>query len=131
MKTNHKIKIYAVSTAVIVFAFSLMSLTFKINKGEGVPEAYKNMVNPVASNATTIAAGKVLYTKSCKMCHGVDGKGGKMAGESDFTSAAFKALKNGEIYYYTTEGVGKMPAYKNKIKEANDRWSIVNYLRTL
>ena len=40
-----------------------------------VPDNYKNMKNPVASNATSIAEGKALYATHCKSCHGAKGLG--------------------------------------------------------
>ncbi|MFA6923273.1 MAG: cytochrome c [Bacteroidales bacterium] len=129
MKSISKVKKITVITVLPVIAFFMMSLV--INQGDGVPEKYKNMKNPVKSEKESIASGKELYTKNCKMCHGAEGKGGKMAGKSDFTSKEFKAFTDGEIFYYTTEGFGKMPAYKNKIKGDNDRWNLVNYMRSL
>lgn len=129
MITISKLKSITVCAVLLVVAFFLTSLV--INKGDDVPEKYKNMKNPVKADKVSLESGKTLYIKSCKMCHGAEGKGGKMAGKSNFTSKEFKALTDGEIYYFTTEGIGKMPAYKNKIKEDNDRWSLVNYMRTL
>ena len=40
-----------------------------------VPDNYKNMKNPVASDATSIAEGKTLYATHCKSCHGAKGLG--------------------------------------------------------
>jgi cytochrome c len=40
-----------------------------------VPDKYKNMANPVKSDATSLATGKALYTQHCKSCHGTKGKG--------------------------------------------------------
>ena len=129
MKLNSKIKAFAVLSAILLPALIIMSMTKSTFQGGDVPEKYKTMKNPVKSDAASIAAGKVIYDKQCKMCHGVDGK--KIKGKSDLTSKEFKAQTDGEIYFYTVEGIGKMPAYKNKIKEENDRWNVVNYMRSL
>ena len=40
-----------------------------------VPDNYKSMKNPVASDATSIAEGKTLYATHCKSCHGAKGLG--------------------------------------------------------
>jgi cytochrome c5 len=40
-----------------------------------VPENYKTMKNPVASNAESIAEGKALWGTHCKSCHGTKGMG--------------------------------------------------------
>lgn len=102
-----------------------------------VPEASKNLKNPVASNAESIAKGKELYTKSCKSCHGTTGKGdGPKSSEletpcGDFTAADFQGQTDGAIFYKAKEGRNDMPSFKTKIPVDNDIWSIVNYIRTL
>ena len=66
------------------------------------------------------------------MCHGETGVGvGSMAKPSNFTSKEFKAQTDGAIFYKINTGFGKMPSYKSKIAADNDKWNLVNYLRTL
>jgi mono/diheme cytochrome c family protein len=102
-----------------------------------VPDKYVKMANPVESNAASIAEGKELYTKHCKSCHGSKGKGdGPKAAQldtecGDFTTADFHKQTDGSLYYKTAEGRKDMPSFKKKIPEANDIWSLVNYMRTL
>ena len=102
-----------------------------------VPDAAKNMKNAVASNPESITAGKTLYTKSCKSCHGTTGKGdGPKSAEletpcGDFTTAEFKAETDGTIFHKAKEGRNDMPSFKTKIPADNDIWSIINYIRTL
>ena len=92
--------------------------------------------NPVASNPTSIKDGKELYIKNCKSCHGDAGKGdGTKAGNldiscGDFTSATFKKESDGEIFWKMTAGRKPMPTFEKKLTDS-ERWSIVNYLRTL
>lgn len=101
-----------------------------------VPDAAKNRVNPIKSDATSIASGKELYTQHCKSCHGTKGKGdGPKAAQldtesGDFTSATFKAQTDGALFYKTSEGRKDMPSFKKKIPEADDNWAVVNYIRT-
>ena len=38
----------------------------------GGSDAGKKMKNPVASSPESIAAGKALFTKNCRFCHGAD-----------------------------------------------------------
>jgi mono/diheme cytochrome c family protein len=127
MKTKSKIRNVAVMAIITLAAMSLMSFMIALD-GWPVPAADGAKKNPVKSDAASIAAGKTLYTTYCKSCHGVDGK--KLP-SADFTSAAFKAQTDGAIFYKTTIGKGGMPAYKTKIADDEDRWSIVNYLRSL
>jgi mono/diheme cytochrome c family protein len=102
-----------------------------------VPEKNSKMVNPVKSDAASLATGKTLYNQHCKSCHGAKGKGdGSKAAQldtecGDFTTAAFHAQSDGSLFYKTTEGRKDMPSYKKKIPEADDVWAVVNYLRTL
>ena len=39
--------------------------------------AAKALKNPVADNAVSIEAGKAVYAKYCRSCHGAEGKGNK------------------------------------------------------
>ena len=116
------------SVTVLAVAFCLVSFEM----GWVVPAADAAVKNPVKTSPTSVAAGKAEYTKSCKMCHGATGVGvGAMAKPSNFTSKDFKGQTDGAIFYKISTGFGKMPAYKTKIKADNDRWNLVNYLRTL
>ncbi len=102
-----------------------------------VPDKYKKMKNPVASNAESIALGKTLYAKHCKSCHGSKGLGdGTKAAQlktdcGNFTIGSFQSQSDGAIYFKTSEGRGDMPSFKKKIPDQDEIWSIVNYLRTL
>jgi mono/diheme cytochrome c family protein len=102
-----------------------------------VPDNYKTMKNPVASNAESIADGKTLYGTHCKSCHGAKGLGdGTKAATlktepGDFSKADFQAQPDGALFYKTSEGRDDMPSFKKKVPDAEERWSIVNYLRTL
>jgi mono/diheme cytochrome c family protein len=119
----------------LLFIFS--GFIFFQNKPWPVPDNFKNMKNPVASNATTIADGKSLYTTHCKSCHGTKGLGdGNKAAQlktepGDFTSAEFQSQTDGALFYKTSEGRDDMPNFKKKIPDADERWSIVHYMRTL
>ena len=107
------------------------------NKPWAVPDNYKTMKNPVASNAESIAEGKSLYATHCKSCHGTKGLGdGSKAAQlktepGDFAKADFQAQSDGSLFYKTSEGREDMPSFKKKIPDADERWSIVNFLRTL
>ena len=121
----------------LIFVSSVMLSFSLVQKPWVVPAKYQTMKNPVASNATSIATGKELYTKHCKSCHGAKGLGdgpksvnlkSKMR---SFASKEFKAQKPGYIYYESFVGRDEMPNFEKKILEENERWSIVNYLLTL
>jgi cytochrome c6 len=68
------------------------------------------------------------------MCHGADGAGSTPAGKSmgaiPFKSPALVAKSNADLIAATTNGKGKMPAYKAKLTAAQIA-DVVVYLRTL
>lgn len=102
-----------------------------------VPDAAKNKKNPVASNAESIAAGKALWSTHCKSCHGSKGLGdGTKAAQlktepGDFSKADFQGQTDGAIFFKTSEGRDDMPSFKKKIADEDDRWNLVNFIRTL
>jgi len=101
-----------------------------------VPDNHKNMKNPVASDATSLAEGKTLYATHCKSCHGTKGLGdGNKAAQlkteaGNFSLADFHAQTDGALFYKTSEGRDDMPGFKKKIPDADERWAVVNYMRT-
>ena len=125
----------------IVFAVLFVSVIMAFvptskNDPWPVPDKYKNMANPVKSDATSQATGKTLYNQHCKSCHGTKGKGdGPKAAQldtesGDFTKADFQKQTDGELFYKTSEGRKDMPSFKKKIADQNDIWAVVNYMRT-
>lgn len=103
-----------------------------------VPESAKKTVNPTdKGDAENKAVGKRLYTTYCQSCHGKEGYGdGPKVAElktkaGDFSSGEFQRQTDGAIFYKLTIGRGDMPAFDKKIPDDEDRWLIVNYIRTL
>jgi len=118
--------------------FALMSFVSRPqNDPWPVPDKYKNMPNPVKSDATSLATGKALYNQHCKSCHGTKGKGdGPKAAQlntecGDFTKPSTQSETDGALFYKTSEGRKDMPSFKKKIADQNDIWAVVNYIRTL
>ena len=118
-------------------SISFTVIRFQEKKPWPVPEASKKMKSAVASSAESIAEGKTLYATHCKSCHGAKGLGdGSKSAQlktepGDFSKADFQAQTDGAIFYKTSEGRDDMPSFKKKIPEADDRWNIINFLRTL
>lgn len=128
-----------VSLVVLVGALSLLGAAGAFAQ-EGtweVPEDQKALENPVPNSPEAVAAGKALYDKHCKMCHGDTAKGDGAATQfikpapPDISTAAAKArMTDGEIFYKVTTGKRPMPAMQRKMSE-EERWQVVHYLRTL
>ncbi|MHA7109760.1 c-type cytochrome [Sunxiuqinia elliptica] len=108
-------------------------------KGEAwdVPEKYQKMENPSKDDASLMKVGKILYIKHCRSCHGNKGEGdGPKAASLEtaiesFTSDKFQGQSDGVIYYQSIIGRDEMPNYESKIPEEEDRWALVNYLRSM
>jgi mono/diheme cytochrome c family protein len=91
--------------------------------------------NPVPSNDSTIAAGKKVYAVNCLACHGTTGKGDGPAANAlnpkprDLSNPAIQSQTDGSIFWKITEGKKPMPTFDKLIAE-NDRWNVINYVRT-
>ncbi|MDT8392724.1 MAG: cytochrome c [Bacteroidales bacterium] len=139
MKTK-TINVLGIASA-ILFAFIFMAFAFPQDQKKGepwdIPSKYVKMENPYADDADLVKVGKMLYSKHCKSCHGNDGLGdGPKAKQletfpGDFSSEEFQSGTDGELYYKSIIGRNEMPNYEKKITEEEDRWAIINYLRTL
>lgn len=133
MKSKIFVNIAFVIGLVFIFSFVLDS-----TGGDPwpVPEKYEKMKNPVKADGESLSIGKSLYNKHCKSCHGKEGLGdGSKAAQldtscGDFTSKEFTSQSDGAIFYKTIEGRDDMPGFKKKIPDAEDVWSVVNYIRT-
>ena len=89
----------------------------------------------VASSPESIEQGRMIFLRSCVMCHGESGRG-------DGPLAATLPIRPANLYDHVpyhpdqfffsviTNGLsGVMPAFSNSISET-DRWNTLNYLRS-
>lgn len=125
---------------VAVIAIGALSFTTPLQDKWEVPAKYKTMKNPTAAAAKdkeNLAIGKSLYAKQCSSCHGSKGwgdgsKAKEMKGDlGDFSSDETQNATDGELFYKITEGRNDMPGFAKKIPSEEDRWLVVNYMRTL
>ena len=101
-----------------------------------VPEAAKQLENPVQRNAASLKAARDIYSDKCAHCHGDSGKGdGADAGRydpppTDFTNAErMNRASDGELFYKISEGKKPMPVFKTKLTE-QQRWELVLLIRS-
>lgn len=100
------------------------------------PKEADALVNPLKNNADATAKGKILYTQYCVICHGEKGKGDGVGGMNlnpkpgNHSSQKFQAQTDGAIYWKLTNGRPPMASYKEILKD-EQRWQLVNYMRTL
>ncbi len=98
------------------------------------PASAKGVKNPVAK-AAGIKAGKSLFEGNCAMCHGNTGKGDGPAGAAlnprpkNLSDKAVQTQTDGELFWKISEGRGAMPPWK--MLPEKDRWSLVQYIRSL
>ncbi len=129
-------KTFKILTIIGVLSLALYSFTSLVQEEWKVPAKYENMENPVDAD-TDKTIGKSLYNKHCKSCHGKEGygdgtKADELEGElGDFSSEEFQVQSDGALFYKTTFGRDDMPEYTKKMPDDEDRWLIVNYMRTL
>lgn len=140
MKTSQKI--VTLITTVIISVVFLLGNTVNAQQAKPkawpVPDKDKALKAAVKlSDPSVISSGKELWAKHCKSCHGSKGLGDGPKGASlktfpgDFSTAAFQGSTDGELFYRTNKGRDEMPAYEKKIPDANDRWALVAFMRTM
>lgn len=91
--------------------------------------------NPIPSNKNSRSRGKTLYINKCQSCHGTLGRGDGVLARSiknmpDLSDPKMWSKSDQELFNIITDGsLPMMPAYHKTIKE-EDRWNLVNYIRT-
>ena len=120
---------------IAAFALTIVAFTIPQEKWE-VPAKYKSMENEYAGEDED-GIGEELYAQHCKSCHGKEGYGdGTKAKEldtemRDLTAEEVQGQKDGELYYKAIIGRDEMPNFEKKIRDDEDRWMVINYLRSL
>lgn len=97
-------------------------------------EELEALENPIPVTEISIARGDTLYLTYCLVCHGATGVGdGPVARKFVPPPDLSRTLPNrtdGYIYAHIRVGGPIMPAYGAMIPP-EDRWHVVNYLRSL
>jgi copper transport protein len=104
-----------------------------------VSEQPVETLNPIAPNADSIAIGQSLYQENCTPCHGVSGAGDGPVGltlnppPADLTVHTAPGVHpDARLYDWITNGFpgSVMPAFREQLSD-EERWHLVNYIRTL
>ena len=82
-----------------------------------IPEEYKTMENP---EEVDLEYGEDVWSQNCKFCHGKDGS--KFLDISEDT--------DGELFYKTLKGKGRMPGYSKRLDE-EEIWQVVHYMKSI
>ena len=120
---------------ITIFAFTIAE---KQTEKWVAPVAAKKIKNPVAESKRSSSAknGAKIFKVRCIVCHGNGGKGDGPGGKAlnpkpaNLTSLAVQNQSDGEIFWKITNGRAAMIKWEGILKE-NERWDMVNYIRTL
>ena len=100
------------------------------------PAAEAQKKSPVPVNQSSLAVGQKVYLQRCAGCHGKAGNGdGPDAADlgihpAKLSDPATREQTDGELFWKVTVGKKPMPSYRSRLSPT-DRWSVINYLRTL
>lgn len=102
-----------------------------------VPEAAKQLKNPLQPSQENLEAAHAVYLDKCAQCHGDSGRGdGDKARmysprPSNLTDAArLDRQTDGELFYKITHGHKPMPAFRGRLSD-QQRWQLVLLMRFL
>lgn len=96
-----------------------------------------NLQNPVPATPQSVAIGQRVYQQHCQACHGITGAGDGPVGRTlnprpaDLRVHMAAGHTDGELFNWISEGFKgtAMPAFKRTLT-AEDRWHVLNFLRT-
>ena len=96
----------------------------------------KKLKSPVPYTKKSIAQGRAVFARMCTSCHGADGKAAVdvVADATDLTDPKVwrSGTSEGEIFRNIRDGAGaSMPAFKSQIRQEEDMWHLVNFIRSL
>jgi mono/diheme cytochrome c family protein len=93
--------------------------------------------NPLPATADSVERGRGLYLANCAACHGTTGAGDGVTAAGWLPpippfDEVVPNLPDGQLAFRIAVGTAgtRMPAFASTLSE-NDRWDLVNYLRTL
>ena len=121
----------AVAAAAALAVGGGVTATWAQGEWAAPPDA-KAAKNPVKG----VGNAKKSVDTNCASCHGAMGKGDGVAAAAlpppkpaDWTSDKVQKQSDGELFWKITTGRGAMPAWRHLAE--NDRWALVQYIRTL
>lgn len=104
--------------------------------GSEVPEI-PQVANPIPASTESHARGEELYVKYCSKCHGMTGNGAGPSAHGFSTNPRqlwtwhdADSSADPYLFWFITNGRTDMPPW-GVILSANERWDLVNYIKTL
>jgi mono/diheme cytochrome c family protein len=125
-----------ISLLVTIVQHSFACGSLQEAKSWTAPSSASRKKNPVTCDDKSIGRGRAMYARECRACHGSAGHGdGSKAAElrprpTDLTSPRCSEQPDGALFWKISEGRKSMPGFDGLL-ETNERWDVVNYLRSL
>jgi putative copper resistance protein D len=102
---------------------------------DAYPTTYAHPTVP--DTLESVRRGRELFLANCAVCHGAEGRGDGPAAArllqlpADLTSPHTTDHTPGDIFWWVTHGLGlAMPPFGDRLS-VDERWDIVNFVRTL
>jgi mono/diheme cytochrome c family protein len=103
--------------------------------GKELVSQESELQNPIAPTPETLARARDLFEINCAMCHGQTSAERGPVGKKltppppGLDQDMVNGLSDSTIFKAITFGFGRMPVFKDKLLP-EERWSLVNFLRT-
>ncbi|MCH7882447.1 MAG: cytochrome c [Proteobacteria bacterium] len=104
--------------------------------GPAAPDI-SDLTNPIDASNASLGRGRQLFENYCTTCHGLNGGGyGPAAhGITTFPRQLWvwyntDSATDGYLYWFITNGRNEMPPWGIILSE-NERWDVINYIKTL
>jgi mono/diheme cytochrome c family protein len=96
----------------------------------------KKLVRPTLTPRPDSRSGEEVFNTYCAECHGAQGTGAKDASVSEMVApslltAQARGYTDGYLYSMVRYGRLRMPQYGDKIVRIDERWAVVDYVRSL
>ena len=102
-----------------------------------IPIEAQRLKSPVPANNESVNGGHQVYTQSCALCHGADGRGTDLGRNMyppamDLNSPHVQHWMDAELFWIIQNGVRLtgMPSWKSSISEI-DTWRLVLFIHSL
>lgn len=102
-----------------------------------IPIEAERLKNPLPANDEVVSGGRQIFTQSCALCHGTDGRGTDMGRAMyppamDLNAPHVQHWADAELFWIIQNGVRLtgMPSWKSSISET-DTWKLVHFLHSL
>lgn len=94
----------------------------------------QRLVRPNITRRPDSRGGEDVFKTYCAVCHGFQGAGDGPVREIlplSLLTAQARAYNDGYLYSMIRYGRGRMPQYGDKIVRPDERWAVVDYVRSL